>query len=75
MSNTVEQRPLERRAIRETPIFGWKGAVVIAAWMAIFMPVTVYPDWQSISICMIGAMGWLGWGIQEWQHKKGYEIR
>lgn len=66
---------VDQIVIPETPLFGWKGSVTIAAFFGLFMPVVVYPNGTSLFLCFSAALGWLGWAMQEWQHKKGYIIK
>jgi hypothetical protein len=66
---------VDQIVIRETPLLGWKGSVAIASFCGLFMPVVVYPNDTSLFLCFLAVLGWMGWAMHEWQHKKGYIIK
>lgn len=66
---------MSKDIIKETPLGGWKGSAILAAFCFLFGIQEAFLGNASASIgFFVAACGWTGWFIQEKQHLEGKVI-
>lgn len=73
--NAVSGGQNERLVIPKTPLGGWKGSIVFGIILFLMMAIEIFlGDVGEAFLLFVAGSGWVGWGIQEWEHTKDYKI-
>jgi len=74
-ANAVSGGQNERLVIPPTPLGSWKGSMAFGVILFLLMVVEILIGTTSEAFLLfVAGSGWMGWGIQEWEHTKDYKI-